>query len=208
MKTNLLSFSAWAILAAAAAAQVPARQQAAAAKPAGPKPVFRDAATHDQLAAGLHKIEQEDPMRSLKKTQGADPSVVNRPPGILEVTDMITFNGLCTLVPKRAIIQLPATFTARLNVKSTARLVGWSDFYATNRGWITTVEVNRTQAAGNEAIGEETQKEMVKSGNLVVATLAGGPISVAPLKVPMDPATAATTPGKQGATTNLAPKKP
>lgn len=67
-----------------------------------------------------------------------------------------------------------------------AKIVGWSDFFTANRGWITTVEVSRVQAEGNLAIAEETQERIGKSRNLVVATFMGGPISVLPLKEPKE----------------------
>jgi len=186
MRTNFRLLSTWAVMACAAHAQAPA-QPAGAAKAAA-KPVFRDAATHDQLAMGYRKAQQEDPMRNLKKTEGEDPSVVNRPPGILASSDVISYNGLATLVPKRAVIQMPAAFSDRMKMTAGCRLVGWTEFFSANRGWINTVEVSRVQAEGNEVIAEETRKQMVKSGNLIVATYQGGPISVLPLKAPEAPA--------------------
>ena len=63
-----------------------------------------------------------------------------------------------------------------------SKLVTWADFYAVNRGWITTVEVCRVQAEGNSPLAEETQKQIGKSANLIVATYQAGPISVLPLK--------------------------
>ena len=62
--------------------------------------------------------------------------------------------------------------------------MSWMDFFTLNRGWITTVEVSRVQAEGNEALAEEISTRIGKSTNLVVATYMGGPISVLPPKVP------------------------
>ena len=53
-------------------------------------------------------------------------------------------------------------------------------------GWITTVEVSRVQAEGNLALADETAKRIQKSASLIVATYQGGPISVLPLKVPVE----------------------
>lgn len=205
MKTNPRLFSIWAAMACAASAQTPA-PPAGAVKPAA-KPVFRDAATHDQLALGLRKSQQEDPMRTLKTTQGQDPSVVNRPPGILATSDIISFNGLATLVPKRAVMQMPAALSDRMKMSAGCKLVGWTEFFSANRGWITTIEVSRVQAQGNEDIAEETRTQMVKSGNLIVATYQGGPISVLPLKVPVagDPAAVTAVPA---ASTTPVTKRP
>ena len=193
MKTNLRLISAWAAMACAASAQVPA--QPAGAVKAATKPVFRNAATHEQLALGLRKAQQEDPMKTLKKTEGQDPSVTNRPPSILENSDIVCFNGDAVLIPKRAILQVPRNVSERMKMQPGAKFRSWTEFYAMNRGWITTVEVSRLQAEGNAAIAEDTKKQMdqmAKIGNLIIATYQGGPISVLPLKVPETPAAGST----------------
>lgn len=141
---------------------------------------FRDAATHDQLVQSLRKIQNKDPMKKLESIEGEDPSKVNVPANLLERSDIICFGGYATLVPKRAILRAPARFERYLELKPGAKIVGWSDFYAKNRGWITTVEVSRDQAKGAAAIAEKTEERIGKSSNLVVATLMGGPISVFP----------------------------
>jgi hypothetical protein len=71
-----------------------------------------------------------------------------------------------------------------MKLEPNAKIVSWADFFAANRGWISTVEVSRVQAEGNKPLAEESQKFMSTSRNLVVATYQGGPISVLPLKVP------------------------
>lgn len=145
-------------------------------------PVMRDAATHGQLVAALRQADQSDPMKTLPVSQGADPSVLNRPKDLISQSDIISFRGIATLVPKRAILQIPKAYGDRVAMQPGTQIVGWADFFAINRGWITTVEVSRTQAEGNVALTEETHTQMTKSGNLVVATYLGGPISVLPLK--------------------------
>jgi hypothetical protein len=145
--------------------------------------VMRDAATHEQLSLSLRAANQQDPMKSMKPSKGPDPSV-NLPKSMLAESDIVSFGGYSTLVPKRAILQIPKTYADRLRFQPKSKLVGWSDFFALNRGWITTIEVSRLQAEGNAPIAAETQKQMTKSGNLIVATFLGGPISVLPLKTP------------------------
>jgi hypothetical protein len=147
---------------------------------------FRDAATHEQLSHSLQKFQQRDPMKKLDIVEGEDPSTVNVPVDLLEQSDIICFGNYATLVPKRAIISAPAHFEKYLELKPGTKIIGWMDFYRKNRGWITTVEVTRRQAQGRDEIGEETQKRIGVSRNLVVATLKGGPISVFPLQVPED----------------------
>jgi hypothetical protein len=148
---------------------------------------MRDAATHQQLSLAMQKTAHEDPMKSLKTAVGADPSVVNRPKSIIAESDIVCFGGHATLVPKRAILVIPKNYADRIHFQTGAMLKGWSEFYANNRGWITTIEVSRLQAEGKDPIAAEIETKMVKSGNLVVATYLGGPISVLPLKVPEIP---------------------
>jgi hypothetical protein len=151
-------------------------------------PKFRDAATHEQLVKKLKRSDQYDPMKSLKTVEGEDPSKHNQPLDLLEQSDVICFNGLATLVPKRAILATPSNHKDRLSIQPGVRVVGWSEFFAQNRGWITTVEVTRVQAEGNSALSEETAERIGKSRNLIVATFSGGPISVLPLKPTAKPA--------------------
>ena len=62
-----------------------------------------------------------------------------------------------------------------------------------NRGWISTIEVTRVEAEGNQALSEETQERVAKSRKLVVATCFGGPISVLPVKKPVETVSVETT---------------
>lgn len=154
------------------------------------EPVIRDAATHEQLSLALRKASQADPMKKLAPATGEDPSVVNRPKDLLSQSDIISFRGMATLVPKRAILQIPTACKDLIKLEPGAKIVSWADFYAANRGWITTIEVSRVQAEGNKPLSEESQKVMGKSRNLVIAVYQGGPISVLPLKTPKEDAAA------------------
>lgn len=157
------------------------------------KPVMRDAPTDEQLVVALRQAQQNDPMKNMPVVKGEDPAMVNRPPSLLGQSDIISFGGLATLVPKRAILQIPKSCTERMKIESGAKLVSWAEFYAANRGWITTIEISRAQAEGNQPLAEETQKFMSKSRNLIVATYLGGPISLLPAKVPVPPSTPPST---------------
>ena len=165
-------------------------------------PVMREAPTHEQLVGALRLAEQKDPMKNMPVVKGEDPAKVNRPPSLLSQSDVISFGGVATLVPKRAILQIPKSCVERMKLESGARLVSWADFYAANRGWITTVEISRTQAEGNQPLAKETQKFMTTCGNLIVATYQGGPISMLPAKEPVPPSAkpAVQPPAKNPAT--------
>jgi len=70
---------------------------------------MRDAATHEQLVTSLHEAGRTDPLKQMKPSKGEDPSVVNRPQDLISQSDIISFQGIQTLVPKRAILQIPKT---------------------------------------------------------------------------------------------------
>lgn len=146
---------------------------------------MRDAATHEQLLPLYRKAMEEDPMHKMLPAKGPDPSTAPRA-DLVSDSDVICYNGSVTLVPKRAILQMPKNLADRFKYHLGAKLMSWADFYSVNRGWITTVEVSRIQAEGSIPIAEETQKQMAKSANLIVATYQAGPISVLPLKVPAE----------------------
>ena len=152
---------------------------------------MRDAATHEELVLALRKASQDDPMRKLAASQGkvknpgTDPSVANRPKDIITQSDTLCFNGCVTLVPKKAILQIPANFAERLKYKPGAKLMNWPEFYALNRGWITTIEVSRNQAEGKEPLADKVRAQITQAGNLVIATYKGGPISLLPTAPPV-----------------------
>lgn len=147
---------------------------------------MRDSATHEQLALQYRQVSQEDPTRKLALAKGPDPSTANPMKSLIGDSEVLCFNGMVTLVPKRAVLQIPQNLAERLKYQPGAKLLSWAQFYALNRGWITTVEVSRIQAAGTSPMSEVTQKQISKSANLIVATYQAGPISVLPLKVPVE----------------------
>ncbi|MGL5018723.1 MAG: hypothetical protein ACRDBP_11345 [Luteolibacter sp.] len=159
---------------------------------------MRDVVSHEELVLSQRKAAQNDPLSKFTPTTGADPSVVNKPKDLIADSDILCFNGMVTLVPKRAVLQMPKNLASRLKYIPGAKLMTWADFYSVNRGWITTVEVSRAQAEGNSPLPEETLKTMEKSQNLIVATYQAGPISVLPLKVAAE----------KGATVEVTAQKP
>lgn len=155
-------------------------------------PAMRDAVTHEQIVVKYRQAMQADPMSKQVPAKGPDPTTARPPSSLLADSDVICFNGAVTLVPKRAILQIPKNLADRFKYQPGSKLLSWSEFYALNRGWITTVEVSRAQAEGNSPIADETKKLLSKSGNLIVATYHAGPISVLPPKVPAEPTTEKT----------------
>lgn len=157
------------------------------------KPAFRDAATNELLTTKYREVSKTNPMTDPKtkftETTGEDPSVKNKVGNLLDNSELITFNGNTTLVPKHAIIQIPETYKNRINNhKEGSKIISWAEFYSLNRGWISTLEVTFSQAKGEDPVNAEHLEVMKKSKNLIVAVLENGPISVLPLKTTAEPA--------------------
>lgn len=142
--------------------------------------------TNEELLSRYQKASQVEPVRKVVPAKTVEPPAPTPKRTILGSSDVLCYNGLVTLVPKGAIIQVPKNLADRLKYQPGAKLLSWSDFYALNRGWITTVEVSMAQAEGKSPLAEDTQKKIVKSGNLMIATYKGGLISVLPLKAPVE----------------------
>ena len=170
---------------------------------AAAEPVMRDAATHDELSATLRVAMNQKPLVDLKPAPGPDPTKVNIPESIVSTSDFLSFAGRATLVPKKAILHIPPNMAERVKFQPGSRIQTWSEFYAMNRGWVTTVEVSRVQAEGNQPLAEELVERISKSGSLIVATYQGGPISVLPPKVPVPAANPTAT-----STVTVTAKKP
>ncbi|WP_035611379.1 hypothetical protein [Haloferula sp. BvORR071] len=145
---------------------------------------MRDSLTGDQIAEMHAQAAKQYPTAVVRAKEAPDPSKEAPSEDITATSDFLSFNGRSTLVPKRAILHIPANLADRLKFTPGATLMTWGDFFAVNRAWITTVEVSRIQAEGNQALAEEVEKQVTKSTSLVVATYKTGPISVLPLKTP------------------------
>lgn len=148
-------------------------------------PRIRDAATHDELVQTHRQAQQANPMQKLAGAQAPAPATAEPIPDLISRSDILSLNGLATLVPKRAILNQPKSISSRINnYQQGSKIVAWLDFFQSNRGWITTVEVTREQAEGSQPIDEKVVENYQKSSNLVVATFQGGPVSVMPLRKP------------------------
>ncbi|MEO5713534.1 MAG: hypothetical protein ABIT37_08585 [Luteolibacter sp.] len=140
---------------------------------------MRDVPTHEQLSLKRGQMEQVDPMKNMAVSKTEDPAK-NLPTDLISQSDVISFAGVATLVPKHAIILIPKNYQDRVAFAPGSTIKSWTEFYTANRGWITTVEVSFAQAQGKDPIPEATTKQFTKSGNMVVAVYLGGPISMLP----------------------------
>lgn len=144
---------------------------------------MRDAPTSEQLAERLQVANNEEQkVVKLQPAEGPDPTKAKRSESLVKDSDFLSFNGNMTLVPKMAILHTPVNMVSRVKFVSGSHLMPFGDFYAVNRAWITTYEVTRAQAEGNQPFPEDVVKRFNKSTTLVVAVFKGGPISVLPPK--------------------------
>ncbi len=158
------------------------------------KPAFRDAATNESLTEKYKEASTKGPMKNFQEATGEDASVKNKVGNLLDRSDLITFNGNTTLVPKNALVQIPEKYKDRINNhKPGSKILSWIDFYTLNRGWISTVEVTLAQAKGQTPVSSDLMETLTKKGNLVVGVLKNGPISVNPPKVEAEAETKART---------------
>lgn len=159
-------------------------------------PVFagemRDIASHDQLSQKLRMSEQQDPMKSLKMVEAEDPTKAAQPEDLLASSEVLSFNGISTLVPKGAVLAVPSTLKSRIGFQAGARWVPWNEFLSVNRGWLKTSEVSFDQAAGRAELPEGLRKQIEETRVVIIATLRQGPITVNPYQAPADDAAAET----------------
>ena len=161
--------------------------QAAPGEPSSAKkPAMRDVITHEQLMARRQASKEAEPMAKFEKAEGEDPAKINPPQDIISQSEFLSSSGNMTLVPKRAILHIPDRLRDRTVKKDGMKIMTWPSFFAKNRTWITTIEVSRQQAEGILPIDEKRFESMQQTGDVIVATMGGSPISVLPLKIPED----------------------
>lgn len=160
------------------------------------------APTHEQLLERRRQAKEAAAKEAASQPQQvqptSNPSEANKIPSLLATSEYLSYGGLATLVPKKAIIYTPPNLASRVGLTKGADLKSWREFYAANRGWITTMEVTRAQAQGKEPFTEEMTKSISTSSSIVVATFSGNLITVYP--APPKEAEASST-------TNLPAKK-
>lgn len=127
----------------------------------------------------LAKLQKNSPMTSLKQP-AKDEVPVTRPAGqsIIKQSSILHDGTNWTLVPKGAVIFIPAPLKGRVDVSPVGTLLSWADFLAKNRGWITTTDVSFDQAAGNQLMPAERAAFWAKQDKIVIAVHQNGPISV------------------------------
>ena len=150
--------------------------------------VVNHRATHQALMqrrAEAMKKAEENGNSGLKPVQPGEKVKYDTRPrlgGLFERSSILSFGGHWTLVPKEAVIHVPATYRSRVNGVRKGKLIPWAQFLAKNRGWLQTHSVSIPQARGEQQMDPEQVKVYRGSGRVVVAVCHNGPISVKPPK--------------------------
>lgn len=150
---------------------------AATQSPADPRPVSPFASLPQTVAA-----------------EDAEKSVVRpRQESILAQSTILSDGECWTLVPKGAVLHVPAAHQTRVDAKPVGTLLPWADFLARNFAWLGTFDVALDQAAGTRPLAAELPATWGKLGKVVVAVHFAGPISVRPAPAAAENASTAST---------------
>jgi hypothetical protein len=168
---------------------------------------FRDVATSAKLQAAFRQVRLADPASKFEPATGDDPSITGAPKDIVKESDILSYNGVATLLPKGSVIFVPEILKSRVGWQENAQLVTWSQFFQNNRGWISTMEIDFEQAKGVAPIEEEKATWLGTSTKLVVATFKKGPITMLPPKAPETESTAETARATESPASTPAPAK-
>ncbi len=127
----------------------------------------------------LKELQARDPMIRLVKPAEGEAKTV-RPAGesLVSQSTILHDGKHWTLVPRGALVHLPAALQSKVNARPVGRILPWAEFLGKNRDWLATCEVSFEQAAGDEAIPAERAREWAKAEKAVVAVHQQGPISV------------------------------
>ena len=137
-------------------------------------PAMTDRITPEEIAA-----RQKSAPAVTQPVEAAEAKVAR--PGeqsLIKQSDVLSDGNNWTLVPKGAVLHIPAALNNRVGAKPLGTLLSWTDFLTVNRGWLFTEEVTFDQAAGKTPIPPSRTEFWKKNGKVIVAVHLGGPISV------------------------------
>lgn len=151
---------------------------AAAGSALAAEPVVTDLITPEQMAA----LQASSPFDELKKQQRAaeKEAKVARPEGqsLIKQSEILHDGTHWTIVPKGAVLHVPAQMRPRVGTKPIGTLLPWDDFLIANRAWILTEEITFDQASGKTPLQDVRKEFWQNQTKVIVAVHLGGPISV------------------------------
>ena len=140
-------------------------------------PIPRKPPSHEDIA----KRQQEHSSRKptiVPSKQKARVTIKKR--SLIANSTLLANRGHWTLVPKGAVIHIPAHLKSKVVTKPKGTLLNWGQFLRKNYGWLHEHSVRMEQAQGKKPIAPDVIKAYKSMSKIVVATCAGNPISVAP----------------------------
>lgn len=105
--------------------------------------------------------------------------------GLAEFSQFLGFGEAGTILPKGSILYCPDSLATHVITGPNRTMLGWPDFLAANRNWLTTHEVSLGQVKG-EPISESDRASFKAGGKMVIATLRNNPVTVL-VKTPPPP---------------------
>lgn len=123
---------------------------------------------------------QANPFAALTRPEPTEtPTRKAEPRGVVGRSILLSNGKSWTLVPPGSVIHVPENLAHHIVEAPTGELLGWREFLARNRGWLSTEDVDPAVAAGTRPLPEATATALSKRGTVVVAVHQGGAISLA-----------------------------
>ena len=117
--------------------------------------LYRLRPTHDDLQARQAEARASRPEKNANANEGAKPAVGKKREGpgkssLIKRSAVLSSTRNWTIVPKGAVLHIPAQYQKQVNGKQVGKLIPWKEFYAQNRGWIHVHSVSMDQARGKK----------------------------------------------------------
>ena len=144
-----------------------------------------------QGGSPLAALQAQQQIEASQTPDGGEKPVVARAgeQSLIKQSDILHDGSNWTIVPKGAVLHVPAPMTPRVGAKPLGTLLSWADFLMANRGWILTEEISFDQAAGKQPLPEARRQFWPTQTKVIVAVHQGGPISVRTLQAEKDAVT-------------------
>jgi hypothetical protein len=131
-------------------------------------------------AAALAEKQSVSPLAQLEPLPEDDAALSRtEEPDLIAQSTLLRFGEYWTLVPKGAVIHLPALLKDRVIEQPEGQYLPWLDFLGANRGWLSTAEVTLEQASGELPIDPAKIAFWTRQDKVMVAVYQRGPISIA-----------------------------
>jgi hypothetical protein len=140
--------------------------------------------SHEDIA----KKRAAGPKVSGLRVTPVDPEEVSKtqiPNDFLKRSTILSYRGNWTIVPKNAVMHIPASLQDRIVDKPEGALIPWAGFCLKNRGWLHLQKVRMSDARGDTTLSEGAFQAHQSLGRVVVAVYKGGPISM-PVAPPVE----------------------